>query len=385
MSTVGTFLGGVPTITPGQGTSNYSGYNSAIGQGIGSVGQAQGNQSALIQALQNQANGIGPSVAQQQFQQNNQRIAAQAAGAIAGQKGINPGLGGQLIARNQAAVQGQAAGQGALARTQEQLGAQSQLGTAIGQQGQMGLGLAGLGTQGQLGQNNEYINQQQIAAGQNATNAGLGNQLLGSIAKGASSAFGIPAVTGVAGMWTGGPIDYRDGGSIPGHAVVAGDSRRNDTVPIMASPDEIMIPRSITTHPDAPELAKQFVEGILAKKGKGKAKSHFDDGGTVKALPYTDPDEDKKLPAPPLVRAPVPLPFHGGTLDRYSPVPDQMKQMPKLTNPADAGAPRNKEEEDTGPKKTYFSDGGIIDPEVLHNIIHKAISSAMSGKKTKGK
>ena len=359
MSTIGDFFSGVPVTQPGQGLNQYSGYSNAISQGTDAANSAISGQRGLATALQNQANGIGPSVAQQQFQENNQRIAAQAAGAIAGQKGISPGLGAALIARNQANVQGQGAGQAALARAQEQLGAQAQLGNVYGQEGQTGLGLGQLGTQGNLGQNNEIIQQQGIAAGQNAQNAQIGGQLAGSIAKGASSAFGVGAAHG---GYASSPLDFRSGGVIPGQAKVAGDSEKNDIVPIMASPDEIMIPRSITQHEDAGELAKQFVEHVKAMK-HGKKMS---DGGTVTEGPskitpidYVEP-QDGGLPAPPLVRAPVPLPFHGGSLDRYAPIPDQMKQMTGKPIPMPIKKAEDVEEETPAPKKTKFSLGGMI-------------------------
>lgn len=56
------------------------------------------------------------------------------------------------------------------------------------------------------------------------------------------------------------------GGQVPGHPIVHGDNYRNDVVPIMAAPTEIMIPTSITSKPDAPERAMEFVKGVLASK-----------------------------------------------------------------------------------------------------------------------
>lgn len=68
--------------------------------------------------------------------------------------------------------------------------------------------------------------------------------------------------------------DYRSGGSVSGMAKVAGDSLKNDTQPAMLSPKEIVLPRSITMAPDAPEKAKAFVEAILRKQGHGNSKHH---------------------------------------------------------------------------------------------------------------
>ena len=63
------------------------------------------------------------------------------------------------------------------------------------------------------------------------------------------------------------------GVDVPGKAKVKGDSLKNDTVPAMLSPDEIVLPRSVTQAPDAPQRAAQFVQAIHAKSGmkrKGK-------------------------------------------------------------------------------------------------------------------
>ncbi len=58
----------------------------------------------------------------------------------------------------------------------------------------------------------------------------------------------------------------RHGGHVPGQASVPNDSLENDKVHALLSPGEIVIPRSITMHPDAPALAKDFVSLELRKK-----------------------------------------------------------------------------------------------------------------------
>ncbi len=63
----------------------------------------------------------------------------------------------------------------------------------------------------------------------------------------------------------GGPIDYRAGGSIPGQAQVSGDSLKNDTVPAMLSPGEIVVPRSKAQDPKS---AAQFAAAVAMKKGR---------------------------------------------------------------------------------------------------------------------
>lgn len=57
---------------------------------------------------------------------------------------------------------------------------------------------------------------------------------------------------------------------VPGKAKVKGDSLKNDNVPAMLSPGEIIIPRSIAQHPEAPKKAAEFVAAVLAKSGPRK-------------------------------------------------------------------------------------------------------------------
>lgn len=77
--------------------------------------------------------------------------------------------------------------------------------------------------------------------------------------------------------------DYRDGGAVGGRAKVAGDSEKNDTQPAMLSPEEIVLPRSITMAPDAPEKAKEFVEALLKKQGHGNSNHHKEFHKALKA------------------------------------------------------------------------------------------------------
>jgi hypothetical protein len=69
----------------------------------------------------------------------------------------------------------------------------------------------------------------------------------------------------------GGPISGEKlaakGMKVPGQAKVAGNSLKNDTVPAMLSPGEIVLPRDVVNHPDAPNKAAQFVQAIQAKQG----------------------------------------------------------------------------------------------------------------------
>lgn len=58
-------------------------------------------------------------------------------------------------------------------------------------------------------------------------------------------------------------------GRVPGKAEVAGDSERNDKVPAMLSPGEIVVPRTVAQAPDAPRRAADFVAHLVAKKRRG--------------------------------------------------------------------------------------------------------------------
>jgi hypothetical protein len=63
-------------------------------------------------------------------------------------------------------------------------------------------------------------------------------------------------------------MSAKKGGKVPGKAMVKDDSSKNDTVPAMLSAGEIVLPRHITMHPNAPAMAAQFVANELKKRGK---------------------------------------------------------------------------------------------------------------------
>lgn len=62
------------------------------------------------------------------------------------------------------------------------------------------------------------------------------------------------------------PVKAAEGAIVPGEARVDGDSRENDFVPAKLSPGEIVLPRSITTNPNAPDRAKNFVTHLLKNR-----------------------------------------------------------------------------------------------------------------------
>lgn len=63
-----------------------------------------------------------------------------------------------------------------------------------------------------------------------------------------------------------------EGGHVPGKATVKGDSLKNDTVPAMLSPGEVVIPRSVMSSQDPASGAAKFVEAVLAKHSMKKSK-----------------------------------------------------------------------------------------------------------------
>ncbi len=61
------------------------------------------------------------------------------------------------------------------------------------------------------------------------------------------------------------------GGGVPGKAEVNGNSLQNDKVPAMLSPGEIVLPRSVTQHPDMEKKAVEFLRHLKSnKRGYGK-------------------------------------------------------------------------------------------------------------------
>lgn len=64
------------------------------------------------------------------------------------------------------------------------------------------------------------------------------------------------------------------GAEVPGNASVSGDSTKNDKVPAMLSPKEIVLPRSVTMSGDAPDKAAEFVKAIQ-KSHKGNEKVEY--------------------------------------------------------------------------------------------------------------
>jgi hypothetical protein len=198
--------------------------------------QSYKDQSSFLDALKTKMNGQGPSLAGNMLQQQNENNAAMANAQIAATRGVNPGMALRQGLMTNAAADQQTAQQASNARLQEETQAQKMYGDELNAQ------------QGQ---------RIQALTAQNADNTGIseGNaknnsDLVGGVIKGIGG--GIAAA-------------LAKGGVVPGHPHVSGDSYQNDTVKILASPGEEVLPRSITMAPDAPERAKRFVAALQAR------------------------------------------------------------------------------------------------------------------------
>lgn len=255
------------------------------------------NQSSVFNQLQGVANGTGPNPAQAMLNQQTGNNVAQQAALMAGQRGAgaNVGLLARQAGQQGGAIQQNAVGQGAALQAQQQLGALNQLGGIAGQQvSQQASGLQGYNQAAQQEQQNllNSIAQQNTSnvamqSNQNNANAQIANTnasnqagLLGGVVGGVGSALssaGLGSAGKALGAVAGG---LSQGGSVPGQPKVMGDNEKNDTVPAMLSPGEIVIPRSIMESEDPISGAADFVRQELAKHNKSP-KKNFDDGGTA--------------------------------------------------------------------------------------------------------
>jgi hypothetical protein len=209
-------------------------------------------QQELAKALELQAQGIGPNPAQDQYANNLNQVAGQQAGAISSTKGISPALAARMIGNQAGQAKVQGAGQAAMMQAQQQIAAQQQQAQLANQMVQQSL--AGQGANAQIGQAN--------AQARNTTSMGIMQGIASAAGGGASAGSGGGAPPKAA---HGGMIDARNGMIVPGEAKFPGDNEKNDTVHILASPEEIIIPRSLVNDP---EKAKKFIEQLKKKKDK---------------------------------------------------------------------------------------------------------------------
>jgi hypothetical protein len=151
-----------PSLNMGAYGPNQAAQSQAAQINMGQANQFLGGQQGLVNQLQAQANGSGPSLAQAQLRQGTEANLSGQLAAAASQRGNQNAGGSQYALGNQAAsANQQAAGQSATLRSQEQLGAESGLGQALGAYGGQQIGLA---------ENQAGMQQQTNMANQNATN-----------------------------------------------------------------------------------------------------------------------------------------------------------------------------------------------------------------------
>lgn len=138
---------------------------------------AIGNQNALVQQLQQQAQGGGPNPAADMLTAATDMNNRQNAGLVASQKGLNPALAARMAGQNSALANQQAANQASGMRANQQLAAQQMLGNTLGSQ------IGNLQGQGSA-LSNAGATQQQLAQGAinstnqaNLTNTGNLNQV----------------------------------------------------------------------------------------------------------------------------------------------------------------------------------------------------------------
>lgn len=302
-----------------------------MGLNSGIVSQQQG----LNNTLKNQLAGNGPSLAALMLNQAQQRNAGTAYGMAAATRGTNPGL-AMRNAMNVTANENQNAQQAAgLARAQEQLGAEGALANNLssmqGQSITAASGANNLNTN--IATGNTATNNQVMGGVMNGVSGAMGigaskahggfirrpsfpqylsqggftgfselgveggdaygdskNPYADSFrfsSKGKTPTLPFGGGAGSSTSLAGGPMDAvgglasdlgplamaaSKGAVIPGRAPVKGDSKKNDIVPTMLSPDELVIPRSVSMSPSFLKKLSEIVEEMPGKGPQGFAK-----------------------------------------------------------------------------------------------------------------
>lgn len=213
MSSVASLFKAPPKMQLGQTTQtdygkSIQGGQELMGGAAGAMQQLLPQGQDLISTLKGLSQGKGPSLAQTMLRQQTGQNVAGSAGAAASTTGLSPALQKRLGRMMGAGQVQQAAGQGAVARVGEQLGALSGIGTAIGQQAHVASGIGNIGNAlfgtGASSQNTQSsINVQNMAQynqmrqQQFEQQQQLGVKLLGSAAAGASGLSGLAGLPGV--------------------------------------------------------------------------------------------------------------------------------------------------------------------------------------------
>lgn len=295
--------------------------------GIQNQNQVFGEGQDLFNQYKNLANGVGPNPAQAQFAQNTGNNIAGQAALMAGQRGggANVGLLARQIGQQGGAIQQQEAGQEATLQAQQELAAMgaeqaalNQLGSTANNQVANQIGATGNYNQYALGNQNNLLsalggyNSAQVGntSSQNSANAGIASTNANNMTKtlgGLINSGGQAAA--IFGAAEGGEIpdekrilsEALSKRQFPNHlramaeiyhpkvlqkmacggmakgAVVPGEPKfpgknttKQDVVPAMLTPKEIVLPLSVTQSKNPGEAAKAFVEKIKGKDGDFK-------------------------------------------------------------------------------------------------------------------
>lgn len=225
------------------------------------------NMESLISSLQQQA-ATGNGAWQKSFAQAVQQARgnASALGQDADSQ-ARSGYAGALrnIGNAQSSIGQRAVGQESVLRNQSETDAQNQLAQLLNSQGQ-----------GDIAQS---ANAAAVAQANRQANVALAEQAKQNQQDTMSSAGSVlGSIVGIA-------KGHSRGGHVPGRARVFGDDERNDTVPAMLSPGEIVVPRTKASNPKA---AAAFARAVAMRHGR-----HMADGGST-GISDVEPNEGNR-------------------------------------------------------------------------------------------
>lgn len=254
---VGFALGGPMGAAVGMGLGGGLGGVLNSPKEVGYAGPSAAENELAVR-LNRQATGGEMSAAQAQMQQGLDTSNKNAMALAASQRGINPGLAAALATQQQGLNQMETQAQTGLMRAQESAMANQALAGMYASQ--RGSQLQAAGMNAQLGQQKDG---QMLNMLSSAGNAALAYGLMNKPEK-------TPTPNGSGGAQKLEPGNYSNGGMVPGKPVFGGDHPKNDTVPAMLSPGEIVVPRSVVQM--GPEAISKFAVAIAGRGvSNGKA------------------------------------------------------------------------------------------------------------------
>lgn len=265
-SAVGSVAGGIGGFLIGGPAGAAVGMS--LGAGIGAIAEGPppgpdtshmnpgAGEQGLEARLAEQAAGTGgPSAAEMQLQRGTDMANRNAMALAASQRGISPGLAASIASRQQGMNQVEANQQSGLMRAQESLASNQLLASMYSSQ--RGSAAQAAQLQSQADQARRAREDQIISS---IGGAGMA-YLSGGGAGGAPSG---PTAQPMAGQSYNNFSGYAyQGAIIPGKAKTKGDSIKNDTVLIAASPGEMVIPRTVVQR--GPEAISEFAKALIGK------------------------------------------------------------------------------------------------------------------------